>query len=1003
MFANRLFFSISLAAVILLAAAVAAARPASVPARPTAADDLIRGGVPDAAKAAGDTILLMGPFGSGAPYVGDFEDGQGGGAWHGWTTRDFSVNAENPWHVDTYNVVNGQFSAWCGELAFPSCEPGDPDGGYGNNWDAVLEWRGAVADPLLPCQVDVSALANVDTEPGYDYCRLTVLTAGGPLDLWTMDGSGAAVAIAGSHGYAAGDYVGDAGDEVVVQFRFASDGGWSDEDCSWPTAGAIQLDDVTIALTNGVGMNHDFEDGTLGPLVAIQPVGVGDFAQLMNNLQDLDVCIDNHSWQVVFIDDGVVVPGTGGSTCINWCYGPGGYIVNTTGGLAGPEAHLNCGIVSPPMAWPDQALDGAQFAFGVYTHEDLTNDAPGIFETWAVRSTASGDPADLADAPWRDNNFLYYPPPGYYRNTHIVSNLLEPGRTHVQLMLSAYEIGWVWGWNGDDGYPAPYFDNVRFQVFPQDGPGLSAREIDLAQDAFPASGALDAADLGANSVRFDMARNIAPANHLRIDPGDSLVIRVNLVRAGSVLAEPPRLHWRLRPNPVFDAVRTSGLPLVGSVACVPALSDRWAADLPDTGFLFPGDVLHYCFTATDAVGGDLRTAILPADTSGFSDFGGVLSYDPSFTMRALPSVDLVGNEFQQPRVLFWNDFANRGDQAAWDEAFTWNGLRPGRDFDVYYTNGPTSGVGNGLGSRATVVQLAGYEDLVYSSGDLSSYTLGNGDADREISPDVQLLEGWLNLGGRDAFMTGDGLAGDLSASGAAGTAFLQDRLGVAVASWDLKPLIGNQVSPRVLAMAGNPVFSNPVSWVAGGGCPGLNNFDAVTPAGPGVRLAEFADPAGNGGVYPYSAATLAAAGGSRVISLPCDLMFVETDPGEASSIAAGLRVFREVGEYLGFIVTIGDVPGAAADGTFATARYPNPFNPVVRIDCSIARPGRLTVRVFDLRGRLVRTVLDEHVDQGVGLSWDGRDEAGAQAASGVYFYEARMHGEIEVGRMMLLK
>ena len=88
---------------------------------------------------------------------------------------------------------------------------------------------------------------------------------------------------------------------------------------------------------------------------------------------------------------------------------------------------------------------------------------------------------------------------------------------------------------------------------------------------------------------------------------------------------------------------------------------------------------------------------------------------------------------------------------------------------------------------------------------------------------------------------------------------------------------------------------------------------------------------------------------------------------------------------------------------FGTHHWPNPFNPRVTIECAIARPGRLTVKVFDVRGRLVRTVLDEHVDQATTLSWDGRDDRGGQVASGTYFYEARMHGEVQVGRMLLVK
>jgi hypothetical protein len=46
---------------------------------------------------------------------------------------------------------------------------------------------------------------------------------------------------------------------------------------------------------------------------------------------------------------------------------------------------------------------------------------------------------------------------------------------------------------------------------------------------------------------------------------------------------------------------------------------------------------------------------------------------------------------------------------------------------------------------------------------------------------------------------------------------------------------------------------------------------------------------------------------------------------------------------------------------------------------------RAVVRVFDLRGRLVRTLLDEVLRGSAGVCWDGRDATGHRAASGVYF------------------
>ena len=71
-----------------------------------------------AAKAAVDSFLLMGPTGSGAPHVGDFEGGQ----WHGWTSRDLTLPPANHWQASTYQAVNGAYSAWCGEASYLASE-----------------------------------------------------------------------------------------------------------------------------------------------------------------------------------------------------------------------------------------------------------------------------------------------------------------------------------------------------------------------------------------------------------------------------------------------------------------------------------------------------------------------------------------------------------------------------------------------------------------------------------------------------------------------------------------------------------------------------------------------------------------------------------------------------------------------------------------------------------------------------------------------------------------
>jgi hypothetical protein len=66
---------------------------------------------------------------------------------------------------------------------------------------------------------------------------------------------------------------------------------------------------------------------------------------------------------------------------------------------------------------------------------------------------------------------------------------------------------------------------------------------------------------------------------------------------------------------------------------------------------------------------------------------------------------------------------------------------------------------------------------------------------------------------------------------------------------------------------------------------------------------------------------------------------------------------------------------------------PNPFNPETVIPYSLATPGRVAVRVYDVRGRLVRTLVDAIQPAGIHVArWTGVVESGGRSASGIYFY-----------------
>lgn len=84
--------------------------------------------------------------------------------------------------------------------------------------------------------------------------------------------------------------------------------------------------------------------------------------------------------------------------------------------------------------------------------------------------------------------------------------------------------------------------------------------------------------------------------------------------------------------------------------------------------------------------------------------------------------------------------------------------------------------------------------------------------------------------------------------------------------------------------------------------------------------------------------------------------------------------------------------------------YPNPFNPATSIRFSIPEAGLVHLRVYDVTGRVVRTLMDGAPGTGRFLmTWDGTDEAGRRVASGVYFYRLETTGATLTRKMMLLK
>jgi len=82
--------------------------------------------------------------------------------------------------------------------------------------------------------------------------------------------------------------------------------------------------------------------------------------------------------------------------------------------------------------------------------------------------------------------------------------------------------------------------------------------------------------------------------------------------------------------------------------------------------------------------------------------------------------------------------------------------------------------------------------------------------------------------------------------------------------------------------------------------------------------------------------------------------------------------------------------------------YPNPFNPTTTIAYSIATESTVQLRVFDVRGAMVTTLVNEKQPPGgYRVTWDGVSDSRHAVASGIYFYRLTA-GDFSATRKMVL-
>ena len=410
--------------------------------------------------------------------------------------------------------------------------------------------------------------------------------------------------------------------------------------------------------------------------------------------------------------------------------------------------------------------------------------------------------------------------------------------------------------------------------------------------------------------------------------------------------------------------------------------------------------------------------------------------------------------------ILYVDHYNRGAQVFIEDALTTfvgagnNYEGTGWDrFDVNAESSQQMSVGRPQGFVTGMVsatqfgadwdQIIGYNVIVWNSGDLNAFNLTKEDGD--------MLIPWMTLAefeNRNFYGSGDGFVNSAigeAASEPSARRFLEDYCGVTFSCNTYRDLNCPTGKPQDLTTCINvdPVGGATVAGSLGrlvdhvalnNGCPAQESYDVigVNPS-PNFGVAS-GDENYSSAAVPGPTSYAAVVNDAPLHRSPTHRTVVDgmrVHPRRAApSAGAGNCLatdpntaiderLAEVLTYLGaaeiseacFDPTAGtgiENPGGTRP-TFRTSLANFAPNPLMtgltgRIQFTMAREGKAKIDIFDVNGRLVKSIFDGIAQEGVNEAfWTGSDETGRQVASGVYFYRLRANTEDFSKKMVVVR
>jgi len=979
----------------------------------------------------------------------------------GWKGIDFNAQTDQFFRVcdnsaDVDNgigtcVLAGTKSLFCGVTTGQSqamCWPDQNGTGYGNNWSqhvVTKTYNCGVADLIT-----LGYKYHDESEPGFDYGRVI-------LQIWDGTGWVDYDTLAEYTGHESGT----AGIVVTnfipveirpvdfrIRFSFNADGGYSDEDALNPTAcGALEIDDYSLAWDGGATDSENFEGVALGDLPVgwdfFLGAGIGEFAAV-RHLNDLTVQLGQ--------DPCIASIGAG------WCFMADSVLTffDPNGGTTGRyhPLHQNNAAISPIIEFADHpGLPGRYLAAERFGNLPM---AEYIFMQWAVKFQPGCEAGGWS--PWTSDNYVYYTAEGISCRPMAfdISTYVPPEAERAQVYYATLSLCAEQPWPVPP-YPVctntdnvtPYFDNVSFGLYGSNvAPFVSMRELDYWQDQFAEDGSLSPTAT-ADTRTPNYLSTLTPPIF-----GDTLNCRTPatdaelyfVFRMARVSPMQPTTHaffttwfpgvtgggWY--EGRMDTAEVTTGLPpdvittlAPGVYMCTFHESDAHALPelteiLPNNLFV-PGTRIEY-FVKAKYTGGS-GWFLLPDTTGGVAE---------EFEVLPMFRSDGEGG-LEWPCLIVADHFGQRGNR------FVRNSTRIGThlannlyEYDMYDKLGPTSGLLNGIGRRASNPgQLGGpgtdkfcaspgaslTQFLAYTHCMMNTGTQLNNSIDE---PDVIMIKAWLTLYTGE-FMRFFWLSGDQSPR----WLYNQNPWG---RDFLTTQLASNYHASGYATHTLDYTYCLPITYVAGGrllctteyralqnGCTRLFQILAANVAAGGMNEKAF----DSQGTPAYAViSNLVGVGGANYKTLveAYDNCVIRDD-ASLGFPACGPETYMDTwfnqvltwGEYFASSVCnlAGDIGAPNTGGTPAIVTalqpaYPNPMNPTATIKYSVGTPGKVMLRVFDVSGRVIRTLVDQTKPTGsYSVIWDGSNDRGEKVASGVFFHQLNAPGYSGAKKIVILQ